>query len=283
MNEAREDLFTDILVHMKELPIGFINDIISHNGIQFTSFLYRSLGRRDIDVASSFTSPNLLEAIGNNYSDLCMFNKDDKNLTYLNAIFYHIIVNLTTSEEIDAAVFNAANKVNKSIVDRLTKDKIIDRQLAIFLSIANFSSFIIRDCINRVNFTLAASSGKVLSINDIINIYHVFFSEDFSKLLIYTIFDTKISNAIQQEESWITDTIKANNDNIIDAIFTILNSMDSATICDYIREVYKEYIHSQYTEDNMRVEFSTLLSTLKYPNVMEAYYNLRDTEKMYLP
>lgn len=283
MNEAREELFTDILVHIRELPMGFINDIISHNYSQFPSFLYRSLGRRDIDTSYCFTSINLIDALGNNYDGLITADPNNKNITYLNAIFYHIIVNLTTTEEIDNAVFNAANKVNKCIVDRLIKDKIIDKQLAIFLSIANFSTFIIRDCVNRVNFTLAASSGKVLTPNDIINIYHVFFSEDFSKLLIYTIFDTKISNAIQQEEPWITNTIKANNDNIIDAIFTILNSMDSATICDYLRGVYNEYINSQYTEDNMRVEFSILLSTMKYNNVMEAYYSLRKTEKMYLP
>lgn len=199
--------------------------------------------------------------------------------TYLDSILYFIIVNTNVSDYIRKITFMVGESANKNDVKQLESLETFDTEMCIFLAITLYSSLNDKDRIRKFNFTIATYS-KVVSIEDIIRIYAIFFSKDFSVLFVNTMFDTTIRDAIDKEEKWATDILKTNNTNMNTALIVILNSLDFSQAKTCLQLFYNEYANRSYNSDLIR--FSIAKTDLKYQSVRNVL-NAFITEGIMLP
>lgn len=184
--------------------------------------------------------------------------------TYLNSILYHIIVNTNATDYIRKLTFMVGESANKNDVKQLESLNIFDSEMCIFLIITLYSSLNDKDRIRKFNFTIATYT-KALSIDDIIRIYAIFFSKNFTTLFVNTMFDTTIKDAIDKEETWATDTLKNNDANMNTALMIILNSLEFASAKSCLQAFYNEYANGSYNADMIRFGFSKC--DMKYQNI----------------
>ena len=184
--------------------------------------------------------------------------------TYLDSILYYIIVNTKTTDYIRKLAFMVGESANKQVVKQLESLDVFDSEMCIFLAITLYSSLNDKDRIRKFNFTIATYT-KSVSVENIIRIYAIFFSKNFSVLFVNSMFDTTIKDAIEKEEKWITDTLKVNDKNMETALMFILNSLEFASAKSCLQSFYNEYANRSYNSDLIRFRFTNC--DAKYQNI----------------
>lgn len=184
--------------------------------------------------------------------------------TYLDSILYYIIVNTKTTDYIRKLAFMVGESANKQVVKQLESLDVFDSEMCIFLAITLYSSLNDKDRIRKFNFTIATYT-KSVSVENIIRIYAIFFSKNFSVLFVNSMFDTTIKDAIEKEEKWVTDTLKVNDKNMDTALLFILNSLEFASAKSCLQSFYNEFANRSYNADLIRFGFTNC--DAKYQNI----------------
>lgn len=194
---------------------------------------------------------------------------------YINAIIYWYIVNEGDNQYIRMLWYMIASTINREYIYKLKNLYLLDSELCNFLAISNKSSLseIIR--IQNVNFTICTSAAKVLSIEDFVNIYKIFYLKSFKNLLLTTLFDCSIPSMYYGKENTSEAQMAlTNNNNSIAAVLTILETMNPYDVTRYLRFVYSQYMDFNYDSERLRVRFSQLNKN-NYPKIILALENLK--------
>ena len=238
------------------------------------------IGYRKYFDYDNFNDPNLrpvFQALWTNLQFLkCVLRVLEDNVVILSEVRFHYIITINKiaydyysdnlNEMKDSEVLNTlfaiVDKVNINYI--LPLSSIMDKPVARFISMAKFSSFEYKESIKRLNKFITCL-GYDFSIKDIIYIYGIFYSDNFSTLFITTIMD------YQQE--FLNPLENKMYDNISLALLYILNSMESVEIYKSIRR-YVEYImlmnvstKVRFSLNNLAEDFSrvnNVVETLKY-------------------
>lgn len=155
---------------------------------------------------------------------------------HCNKFIYDYIVYANQDEYVRKLLFMLGEAVNKNITRKLLGCG-LDEELAIFLAVANKSTFKEEVNIKRLNFTLATSNSGLMTVQKIIEIYEALFSR-IGTLFITTMFDTGISST---EEVWVTKEILEANNNITWANLYILESMEPIEITRVLLNYAEEF------------------------------------------
>lgn len=171
-------------------------------------------------------------------------------IVHCNKFIYDYIVYAEQDEYVRKLTFMLGEAVNKSNSRKLLGCG-IDEALAIFLAVANRSTFKDEVNIKRVNFTIATSDSEIMSVQRIINIYEVLFKR-IGKLFTTTMFDIGISTC---DDSWVTQEVLEVNNNITLANLYILESMEPIEITRVLLN-YAEEFKMIYGMNRNAVRFS---------------------------
>lgn len=168
---------------------------------------------------------------------------DIEEKTYCNDLLYTNMV-YNNDDYMRKLVSSLGYIINKDIANRLISLNLLDKEMCIFLSIADKSSFKDYATIRRVNFALAVSSHIELTIKNVIDIYSILYSDKFSSAFITSIMDMTIQNGIEEEEPWVTAEAENNDNTIATAVVFILESTAPSYISFVLRTFYDKWNHS---------------------------------------
>jgi hypothetical protein len=143
---------------------------------------------------------------------------------YCNKIIYDCIV-YETDQYTRMLMFLLGDAVNKQTVRKLLGCD-LDEELAIFLAVAVKSSFKTKINIKRLNFTLASSDPRFMTVQRVINIYEALFNR-IGDVFISTMLDIDI---LSSEEEWVTKEVTEANNNVTFANLLILESLEPIEI-----------------------------------------------------
>lgn len=148
-------------------------------------------------------------------------------------------------QDIDAfmrkILFSLGEKINQSINTELERIGCLDKELCTFTAITYRSSNKGYLNVKRVNFTLTTSAKKILTAQELMNIYYVLYKNSFTEFFLGTMFDTGIQDAEENGEEWVTETEITINDNITTAVVNLLEIMLPADISRVFRSYYDMY------------------------------------------
>ena len=169
------------------------------------------------------------------------------NITFINHTVYDYIVSENVDEEIKELMLNIAKIVDYNYIIKLCT--IMPLETARLISLVRFSSFNKKTSIDRFN-SMIFKSGVDFSKKDIIYIYSVFFSDNFSFLF---------SNTMTSREQVFSERIyKKVYDMISLALLDILESMTSEDIYKVLYN-YSKYIElTSFPEDMVRFSMRSL-------------------------
>ena len=230
-----------------------------------------------------FTNPKFLSVLNQALTAYVSENRVTEYMSiYVDSILYWYIVNEGTNDYIKMLWYMIANTINREYVYKLKSLFLLDSELCNFLAIANKSSLTESVRIRNVNFTLYTSAAKVLSPNDFVNIYKIFYLKSFKNLLLSVLFDNSILMIyMNKENTEETRTVMTNNNNAIYAVLDILEQMNPYDISRYLKFIYNQYVEYNYDDDRLRVSFSDL-SKEKFPKIFLALENL-NKEQIVIP
>ena len=230
-----------------------------------------------------FTNPKFLSVFNQALTAYVSENRVTEYMSiYVDSILYWYIVNEGTNDYIKMLWYMIANTINREYVYKLKSLFLLDSELCNFLAIANKSSLTESVRIRNVNFTLYTSAAKVLSPNDFVNIYKIFYLKSFKNLLLSVLFDNSILMIyMNKENTEETRTVMTNNNNAIFAVLDILEQMNPYDISRYLKFIYNQYVEYNYDDDRLRVSFSDL-SKEKFPKIVLALENL-NKEQIVIP
>lgn len=192
------------------------------------------------------------------YQVIYTINVDDFLKMCCDSLLYYAITSLHPDNYIKGLIFMLGELINKEEIDQLKTLKHIDYELLTFLAITNHSIKDDIERVSRVNFTLCTSTKSVLTIADLRYIYAVFYSKEFSALLMGTVFDTTIDRGIEKEELWVTPIVEGNNAQIKNTILLILENLDVSAIIHYLKMVGDEFSRRNFNEYAIGLSFRQL-------------------------
>lgn len=192
------------------------------------------------------------------YQVIYTINVDDFLKMCCDSLLYYAITSLHPDNYIKGLIFMLGELINKEEIDQLKPLKHIDYELLTFLAITNHSIKDDIERVSRVNFTLCTSTKSVLTIADLRYIYAVFYSKEFSALLMGTVFDTTIDRGIEKEEPWVTPIVEGNNAQIKNTILLILENLDVSAIIHYLKMVGDEFSRRNFNEYAIGLSFRQL-------------------------
>jgi hypothetical protein len=192
------------------------------------------------------------------YQVIYTINVDDFLKMCCDSLLYYIVTTLHPNDYIKGLVFMLGELINKEEIDQLKSLKHIDYELLTFLAISNHSINDDIERVSRVNFTLCTSTKSVLTIADLRYIYAVFYSKEFSALLMGTVFDTTIDRGIEKEEPWVTPIVEGNNNQIKNTILLILENLDTSAIVHYLKMIGEEFSRRNFNEYAIGLSFRQL-------------------------
>ena len=192
------------------------------------------------------------------YQVIYTINVDDFLKMCCDSLLYYAITSLHPDNYIKGLIFMLGELINKEEIDQLKTLKHIDYELLTFLAITNHSIKDDIERVSRVNFTLCTSTKSVLTIADLRYIYAVFYSKEFSALLMGTVFDTAIDRGIEKEEPWVTPIVEGNNAQIKNTILLILENLDVSAIIHYLKMVGDEFSRRNFNEYAIGLSFRQL-------------------------
>ena len=192
------------------------------------------------------------------YQVIYTINVDDFLKMCCDSLLYYAITSLHPDNYIKGLIFMLGELINKEEIDQLKTLKHIDYELLTFLAITNHSIKDDIERVSRVNFTLCTSTKSVLTIADLRYIYAVFYSKEFSALLMGTVFDTTIDRGIEKEEPWVTPIVEGNNAQIKNTILLILENLDVSAIIHYLKMVGDEFSRRNFNEYAIGLSFRQL-------------------------
>lgn len=188
---------------------------------------------------------------------------------YVNEIVYNYLIKQDNDDYLHKLILMLGEAVNKPIVNNLLGCE-LDQGLAIFLAVTYRSTFNEIVNVKRINFTLCTSSNKVLSVQELINIYIQLYRNSFSKLFLGTMFDLTIDQA--DEEEWMTNNIIEINNNVTMAVIYILESMTPFNIAKTLIQYGEEFrLSCGYDKSKVRYPLHSLDKNVfkKIPIIIE--------------
>jgi hypothetical protein len=203
-------------------------------------------------------------------------------IVYCNNFIYDYIVFQNNQDEyIRKLLFMLGQIINKPIVNCLYGTNILDEELSVFLAITCNSTFKEEINVKRVNFTLCTSSPKILSIQNIIDIYSQLYKSKFSILFTTTMFDIDIQKAELEDQPWINNIISTNNNNITMALIYILDSMQPSNVTKTLYKYAQIYKSFGYNDSNIRISLKNLpvMGLKKIPVVIDLIEGMEDDER----
>ena len=157
------------------------------------------------------------------------------------------------------------------IVNQVMVNKIIatgiDKTLAIYLAIVRKSSFIVKDNITRLNFTIMCATPKKMTIQRITDLYCILFNDvsEIKELFFLTIKDVYIFTS---NEQWITEDILAVANNMNISILSILESLSFSNLYSILYEYATMIMMENLTEDEVRFSFNNnIIDSVQFPNI----------------
>lgn len=192
------------------------------------------------------------------YQVIYTINVDDFLKMCCDSLLYYAITSLHPDNYIKGLIFMLGELINKEEIDQLKALKHIDYELLTFLAITNHSIKDDIERVSRVNFTLCTSTKSVLTIADLRYIYAVFYSKEFSALLMGAVFDTTIDRGIEKEEPWVTPIVEGNNAQIKNTILLILENLDTSAIIHYLKMIGDEFSRRNFNEYAIGLSFRQL-------------------------
>lgn len=222
------------------------------------------------------SSPKFITALTQVATEL-QLSYDEK--IYCNKLIYDCIV-YETDQYTRMLMFLLGDAVNKQTVRKLLGCE-LDEELAIFLSVAVKSSFKTKINIKRLNFTLATTDPKFMTIQKVVDIYQALFNR-IGDVFISTMLDIDIFTS--EEEEWVTkDVIEANN-NVTWANLLILESMEPIEITKVL-VMYAEELAQK--EGNIKELVRCSLHNLQPPTFVKTPILVKQLEgdsiNIYLP
>lgn len=254
-------------------------DLYNYISMNYTYILGELFGVKKDSYVDLLLNPKFLLVLNQALADKQFSNVD---LIHLNDFIYNNIVFQNKDPFIRSILFSLGETINRSTVSALNVLGSLDHELCVFIAVTYKSSF--KDTVNakRINLALCISSKKILSVNEIINIYYVLYSKMFTPLFIATMFDRNVQDAEEKGEEWVTDREATINDNITSAIMYLLESMNPADISRVLKVFYDEFtntyksnpnairtsIRAVCSEDSRYVKIPILIQELEGHNIM---------------
>lgn len=188
----------------------------------------------DYDNFQSDSTRKIFQEIWKNERFLYIFRKSIPNIRgklsmYHNKVickiaydYYTTYNNDTRNESVTTLLFQIVEEMNARLILPLTT--IMDKQSAMFIVMARFSSFELQECVTRVE-EFIIRLGYDFSVEQIIYIYNKLYSDGFSQPFIYImthVYDHE-SGDLSNQEYTIYNRINT-------ALLIILNSMTTSDI-----------------------------------------------------
>ena len=256
----------NIKILLKDLYIckdyDFVKNCSSYNISSTTANLIHSIALKLL------ISPKFLSVLTQVLIEV-QLNYDET--VYINEIVYNYLTKQDNDDYLHKLILMLGEAINKPIVNKLLGCE-LDQGLAIFLAVTYKSTFNETINVKRVNFTLCTSSNKILSVQDLVNIYIQLYRLSFSKLFLGTMFDLTITQAESEEQLWLNDKIMKINDNITMAVIYILESMTPFNITKTLIQYGEEFrLSCNYDKSKVRHSLHELDKTIfkKVPIIIE--------------
>ena len=184
---------------------------------------------------------------------------------YCNAMLYKELSE-TDNPYMQRVYFTLGLIVNQVMVNKIIATG-IDKTLAIYLAIVRKSSFIVKDNITRLNFTIMCATPKKMTIQRITDLYCILFNDvsEIKELFFLTIKDVYIFTS---NEQWITEDILAVANNMNISILSILESLSFSNLYSILYEYATMIMMENLTEDEVRFSFNNnIIDSVQFPNI----------------
>lgn len=249
----------DKINHVDELDVDEIKSIILRQYptiLDYDLFLKSNKTRKL--ALELFTNKNFLSIL-DQVAGLLKLSPDQ--ITCINKLTYDYYTLGNNNKDIADLFLSISYKVNKSLSMRLST--IIGINGGRILSMISRSSFRLEKNVHRVN-TFLLRCGLNLSVNDIVEIYRILYSESITYPFIYTMLETK-DNIETENQELIFDRISL-------AWISILNTMSFSDICyifnQYGASISLTGINDENIENKVRFKLKSVQYNKKIQNAI---------------
>lgn len=228
---------------------------------------------------SALFKPKFLMALNQACHDTML---DADEIINLNSMIYKAQASKGSDNYLNHLMFMVGETINKATVNKMLGQG-LDNEMAIYIGIANQSSFNPIINIKRVNFILTAypkSTAQFFTIQKLVNIYQSLYVNCFSKLLSAVTFDTVIKFAIENNDPWVNQDMIDIDENIGLAVLFILESVPPQNVTQYLMLIAEQYATEfGYDAARAKISFHNLPrgQFVKIPIIVEQLEGLEDS------